>query len=181
MNSNVLRGALAEFIVENALRDSGAITIRNPWGDYDVLLGNLKIEVKCCSYIQDWDQNEFSRIAWCGLKAKHLYWSSAVGQLPPKTADYKSDIYILALLNHQDPATLDILDMKQWCFFVLSKKELAEISKNSNSISLQRLRKAKVDPVSFERLSEKVNAYNAALSSGTTNKNYGRTEEKAVL
>ena len=36
LNSNVLRGALAEFIVENALNDKEQIVVRNPWGDYDV-------------------------------------------------------------------------------------------------------------------------------------------------
>lgn len=53
LNSNVLRGALAEFLVENALKDNDEIEVRSPWGDYDVLYKGKKIEVKCCSYIQD--------------------------------------------------------------------------------------------------------------------------------
>src|SRR3990167_354859 len=61
LNSNVLRGAFAEFVVENALRKSEEIEVRNPWGDSDVIAPNgKKIEVKCCSYIQDWGQNKFS-------------------------------------------------------------------------------------------------------------------------
>lgn len=154
LNSNVLRGALAEFIVENALRGNEQIDVRNPWGDSDVIAPDgKKIEVKCCSYIQDWDQNDFSKILWSGLKAKTLYWSSAVSDFPRSPADYKSDIYALALFKHQDHSTLDILDMSQWCFWVLTKERIKEITKNGNSVSLIRLEKLGIKPVQFLELS----------------------------
>jgi len=153
LNSNVLRGALAEFIVENALRGNGEIDVRNPWGDSDVIApDDKKIEVKCCSYIQDWDQNDFSRITWSGLKAKTLYWSSAVSEYPRADADYKSDIYVLALFKHQDPATLDILDIDQWCFWVLTKDKIKEVTKGGNSVSLVKLQKFGIEPVHFNDL-----------------------------
>ncbi len=158
LNSNVLRGALAEFIVENALKDNMEIEVRSPWGDYDVLYKGKKIEVKCCSYIQDWDQNKLTTIQWSGLKAKELYYSEAVTKLSElnKLADYKSDIYVLALFKHQEHATLDILDMDQWCFYVLSKDELRNISKNRASVSMVLLTKQQISPVCFQDLREKV-------------------------
>ncbi len=159
LNSNVLRGVLAEFIVENALRGNDQIDIRNPWGDSDVISPDgKKIEVKCCSYIQDWDQHAFSKILWSGLKAKSLYWSSAVSEFPRDPADYKSDIYVLALFKHQDHGTLDILDMDQWCFWVLSKNKIREVTKNRNSISLIRLEKLKEQSCGFRELAEKISA-----------------------
>lgn len=155
LNANVLRGALAEFIVENALRGSSEIDVRNPWGDSDVIALNGKtIEVKCCSYIQDWDQNDYSKIVWSGLKAKELYYSDAVKKLSElKSADYKSDIYVLALLKHKDHATLDILDMDQWCFYVLSRDQMRDASKDKGSISLLRLQKLDIQPFMFGQLS----------------------------
>lgn len=158
LNSNVLRGALAEFIVENALKDNVEIEVRSPWGDYDVLYKGKKIEVKCCSYIQDWDQNKLTTIQWSGLKAKELYYSEAVTKLSDlnKTADYKSDIYVLALFKHQEHATLDILDMDQWCFYVLSKERLREISKNRSSVSLSLLNKNNIDPIPFSSLKDSI-------------------------
>jgi hypothetical protein len=157
LNSNILRGVLAEFIVENALKNKNKITIRNPWGDCDVMLDDgTKIEVKCCSYIQDWDQNEFSKILFSGLKAKTLYWSSAVSEYPRKEADYKSDIYILSLFKHRDHETLDILDMNQWCFYVLKKEQIKAITKNGNSVSLRKLEKNGIESVSFADLPVKV-------------------------
>ncbi len=154
LNSNVLRGALAEFIVENALKLNNDIDVRSPWGDYDVLYQDKKIEVKCCSYIQDWDQNDYSIIKWSGLKATELYYSDAVKKQSElsRVADYKSDIYVLALFKHQVHATLDILDMDQWCFFVLSKDQIKEISKNGTSVSMSRLEKASIYPVTFGHL-----------------------------
>ncbi|OGI67285.1 hypothetical protein A2823_01560 [Candidatus Nomurabacteria bacterium RIFCSPHIGHO2_01_FULL_41_91] len=157
LNSNVLRGALAEFILENALKIDSEIDVRNPWGDSDVISPNRKkIEVKCCSYIQDWDQNNLSKILWSGLKAKSLYWSSAVSAFPRSPEDYKSDIYVLALFKHQDPATLDILDMDQWCFWVLTKDKIKEITKNGNSVSLIKLQKFKIESISFGSLNKAI-------------------------
>lgn len=157
LNSNVLRGALAEFLVENALKGSGEIDVRNPWGDYDVLFNGKKIEVKCCSYIQDWDQEKLSTIKWSGLKAKDLFWSTAIsGPYVDKEPDYKSDVYVLALLKHQEPDSLDILDMDQWCFYVLTKDRLREISGNRGSVSLALLKKHDIEPVGFSSLAKAI-------------------------
>jgi hypothetical protein len=158
LNSNVLRGALAEFIVENALKDNLDIEVRSPWGDYDVLYKGKKIEVKCSSYIQDWDQNKFTTVQWSGLKAKELYYSEAVTKLADlnKIADYKSDIYVLALFKHQEHTSLDILDMDQWCFYVFTKDALKEVSGNRGSISLSRIQKYNHEPVSFNDLARTI-------------------------
>ncbi len=158
LNSNVLRGALAEFIVENALKQNKEIDVRSPWGDYDVLFKDKKIEVKSCSYIQDWDQNQFTTIKWSGLKGTPVYYSDAVQKQSElsKVPEYKSDIYILALFKHQDHATLDILNMDQWCFYVLSKDRIKEISKDKNTVSLYLLQKHGVEPVSFAELGKEI-------------------------
>ena len=160
LNSNVLRGELAEFLVEMALSDNGEVGLRNPWGDYDVITKKgTKIEVKCCSYIQDWDQNKLTRIMFAGLKARELYWSEAVkpySEIQRINKEYKSDIYVFALFKHQATETLDILDLDQWCFFVLSKDEVARISKNGNSVSLYNLEKNNINPVSFGELKTEI-------------------------
>ena len=153
LNSNILRGVLAEYLVEKALNGDKEIEIRNPWGDTDVIYKGKKIEVKCTSYLQDWDQNNLSTIQWSGLKAKTLYWSSAVGKFKKdQTKEYKSDIYILSILNHKETETLDILDLDQWCFYVLTKEQLKEISGDRTRISLSKLVKNNVESVGFGEL-----------------------------
>lgn len=158
LNSNVLRGALAEFLVENALKEHSEIEVRSPWGDYDVLYKGKKIEVKCCSYIQDWDQNKLTTIKWSGLKAKELYYSEAVTKLADlsQLSDYKSEIYVLALFRHKETETLDILDLNQWCFYVLSKERIKSITGDKSAVSLRLLEKHNIAPVAFSELKEAV-------------------------
>lgn len=158
LNSNVLRGALAEFVVENALKDNSEIQVRNPWGDFDVSYQGKKIEVKCCSYIQDWDQDKLSTIKWSGLKARELYYSEAVAKLSDlnQVSDYKSDIYVLALVKHQVHETFDILNLDQWRFWVIKKEKLKEICKNGSSVSLLGLQRLGIEPVCFSDLSNAI-------------------------
>lgn len=155
LNSNVLRGSLAEFIVENLLKNRDEIGIRNPWDDYDILYKDKKIEVKCSSYIQDWDQEDFSKIIFSGLKAKDLYWSKAVGEFNrDNKKEYKADIYVLCFVDHKDIETLDLLDLEQWSFFILTKEQLKNISNDGSSISLTKLEKNDVASIKYVEVKE---------------------------
>jgi hypothetical protein len=158
INSNVLRGAFAEFLVENAIRKPEAITIRNPWADFDVVAdAGTTIEVKCGAYIQDWDQENLSKIIFSGLKAKELYWSEAVKPFKDiGEADYKADVYVLAVLSHQESTTLNLLDMDQWAFYVLSRQQLKEAANNSSRVALARLAKLGYEPVRFTQLEAEI-------------------------
>lgn len=130
--------------MENALKDKCAIVIRNPWGDFDILDGDgTKTEIKCCSYIQDWDQSDYSKINFSGLKANQIYWSEAVQAYKEMSTEstYKADIYILALLRHKDHATFNILDLNQWIFYILTRDEIAAVTNNGNSVSSDKLEK----------------------------------------
>lgn len=97
--------------------------------------------------------NQLSTVRWSGLKAKTLYWSSAVsGKIKEEKAEYKSDMYVLCLLKHKETDTLDILDLDRWCFYVLSKEHLKEISNDKPAVSLSRLEKNNIEPVHFSEL-----------------------------
>jgi len=146
---NVLRGVLAEFIVLNALRDDTSADIRDPSKGFDILYGGKKIEVKCASFIQDWDGMRHSVINWGGLKADDLYLRSKTKLDPDGTIAYEADVYVLALLMHKDHATLDIMNTQQWCFYVLSRKRLREICGNVNYVPITKLEKRGETPVSF--------------------------------
>ena len=61
--NNSTRGILAEYLVTKAIDSSDKP--RKEWDTYDVLTKEgLKIEVKSASYIQSWDQKDFSKIAF---------------------------------------------------------------------------------------------------------------------
>ena len=148
----------AEFLVECAIKDLGKIETREAWGDWDVLSEEgTKIEVKCCSYIQDWDQEDYTKIQWGGLKAKELYYSEAVKPFKELgVADYKSDVYVLALLKHKDHATLNILDLDQWDFYVLSRDQIRIVADNGPRVTARMLIKHDVKVVGFKSLGETI-------------------------
>jgi hypothetical protein len=100
LNSSMLRGVVAEFLVETALRPGAKISPRDPWGNFDVKYRDMKIEVKCCGNFQDYvghdrQQKNPSPILFSGLMQKF----STHSKHEPGTAEYKADIYILAALD----------------------------------------------------------------------------------
>jgi hypothetical protein len=154
LNDNILRGRLAEFLVEAALKDLPDIGVRTSWGDFDVEdFDGTKIEVKCSAYIQDYDQNDFSNIRFSGLKAKEVYYSDAVKPYKDLAAlAYKADIYVLVLQHHKEHLSFDILDMNQWSFYILTRDCIARVANNGMSVGMGRLIEHEVTPVAFENI-----------------------------
>ena len=149
--SNIERGVLAEFLVATALGVSKEPAHRDPWQDSDIVIENLKIEVKSAAYIQDWSQRELSNIVFARLQGK------PVDDLQnTEVSTYKSDIYVLSLLTTKNNETLNILDLDQWCFWVFSRHEISELTNNSASISLKKIESAGEKPISFTQLRAKI-------------------------
>ncbi|HCY06222.1 MAG TPA: hypothetical protein DHS57_02810 [Erysipelotrichaceae bacterium] len=59
---------------------------------------------------------------------------------------------MLCLVNHKNPETLDLLNLDQWSFFILTKEELKNISNNSSSISITRLENNNYTPIRYEEV-----------------------------
>ena len=94
---------------------------------------------------------------WSGLKAQELYWSEEVKKYADiQQKDYKADIYILALFKHQDPSTLNILDLTQWAFYIFTHEQIKDISGNGSSVSLARLQKLKFESIYFTQIQETI-------------------------
>ena len=145
--SNATRGRLAEFIVGEAL--GLATGVRNEWDAFDLqTLSGLKIEVKSAAYLQSWNQKELSKISF--RVQKTLAWDADTN-LQDKEYKRQADVYIFALLAHQEKPTLDPLNVDQWCFYVLETKVLNERQRSQHSITLKSLENL-VHPVSFHEL-----------------------------
>ena len=71
-NANIDRCMVAEFLVASALGVDGHPSLRDPWGDSDIIEGDMRVEVKSSAYIQDWAQKDFSRIVFSGLRGHWL-------------------------------------------------------------------------------------------------------------
>lgn len=151
--SNATRGLLAEYLVARALGISTA-GVRNEWDPYDLETpSGIRIEVKSAAYLQAWYQRRLSTIAFSipGTRA----WDPETGRFSAE-AKRQADVYVFALLAHQDKATLDPLDVTQWQFFVLPTAVLNAHIPSQRSIALARLRGLCRDCVGFDELAAAV-------------------------
>jgi hypothetical protein len=93
-----VRGYFAEYLVGRALDLEVA---RVEWDDFDVLWGDVKIEVKSSAYLQSWAQRRPSTIAFGGLRGRRL--DIEAGDVGEQT--YNADVYVFAWNTQIDPKT----------------------------------------------------------------------------
>lgn len=63
-----------------------------------------------------------------------------------------ADVYVFALLKHQERDTLDPLNVAQWEFYVLPTRTLNERTRSQHSITLPSLQKISGGALTFEQL-----------------------------
>ena len=56
-----------------------------------------------------------------------------------------------------DPKTLNLLDLNQWSFYILTKEELKNVSNNRSSISLAKLEKYNILPLRYKEVKDYIN------------------------
>ena len=152
--SNATRGRFAEFIVANALKIP-TDKVRDEWGAFDLkTTSGLKIEVKSAAYVQTWSQRKLSSISF--LTPKSRAWDPETN-LQSKESRRQANVYVFALLAHQDKQTIDPLNVAQWKFYVLPTTILDGQTRSQSSITLKTLEKLSGGPVSYQGLGDAVN------------------------
>ena len=133
--TNSSRGVLAEYLV--ALAVGADDNPRDPWATYDLVAADgTTIEVKSAAYVQSWRQKRLSKIVLPCRPTRAL---------DPELNDYvgeskrQADVYVLAVLEHTDVATLNPLDTEQWRFYVVPTAYLDEHFPTAQSVSLTTL------------------------------------------
>ena len=150
--SNATRGRLAEYIVASAIGAAGGV--RDEWAAYDLSdPRGISIEVKSAAYIQSWHQDKLSAISFgC---PKSLAWDPETNRqatVPCRQAE----VYVFALLAHQDQGTLDPFDLSQWEFYVLPTAALDRRERSQHSITLNSLRALHGEPVPYAGLADAI-------------------------
>jgi hypothetical protein len=134
--SNATRGIVAEYLVARAL-DAGPEGVRDEWAAYDLRTKDgVKIEVKSAAYLQSWYQDKLSRVSFVVPKTRA--WDPSTNRLAEKPAR-QADVYVFALLVHQDKQTVQPLDVSQWVFYVLPTSELDKRTRSQHSITMPTL------------------------------------------
>jgi hypothetical protein len=150
--SNATRGVLAEYLVAQAL--GVADGVRDQWAAYDLTAPDgTRVEVKSAAYVQSWHQERLSTISF--RVGKSRAWDRETNRQSTESRR-QADVYVFAVLAHQDQATLDPLDARQWQFYVLPTRVLDQRQRSQHSITLKSLQALAGPPVPFESLAETV-------------------------
>lgn len=135
------RGDLAEFIVNTALGTDTTIP-KKGWGECDIVYNDLRIEIKCSTYLQAWERPSLSKPVFSIAKTVNCDIGEFEGGYryigrdgsPPQR---RSELYIFCLFaaterKHADPMKLD-----QWEFYIVPTKLINEKLGDQRTISLQ--------------------------------------------
>lgn len=146
--SNATRGIVAEYLVAKAL--GVADGVRDEWAAYDLTAPDgTRIEVKSAAYIQSWRQERLSRITFRVPKTRA--WDRESSRQSEELRR-QADVYVFALLAHQNQSTLDPLDVSQWDFFVVPTAKLDNRTRSQYSITLKSLRALSGEAVTYSNL-----------------------------
>jgi hypothetical protein len=161
--SNALRGRVAEFLVAQALDIANGV--RAEWDAYDLRARcGATIEVKSAAYLQTWAQKSLSAISFNIAPTRS--WDAATNVLAPE-ARRQADLYVFALLAHQDKATFDPMDVEQWVFFVLPTTVLNTRFPAQKQLGLAGLRNLGPVECRFGQLRATVEVVAQAVAGGT--------------
>jgi hypothetical protein len=145
---NTMRGVLAEFLVACVCGVSH--TPRIEWEPYDIETPEgIRIEVKSAAYLQSWAQKELSRISFS--VSSTMKWNRIKGVFEPPKRRW-SDVYVFCLLEHQDKATLNPLDVSQWRFYAASTAEMDIMYPSQRRLSLAQVKDICGEGCGFDEL-----------------------------
>lgn len=146
---NTSRGVLAEYIVALALGVDVRGT-RNEWAASDLTTPDgVTVQVKSAAYLQSWYQRRLSTISFNVEPRRAWDPDTNTSSLVPKR---HSDVYVFALLAHQDKKSVNPLELSQWQFFVLPTGILDRRTRSQHSITLKSLQALAGGGLAFEQL-----------------------------
>ena len=144
LESNILRSALAEYIVALALdiTENADECYRKTWRPYDLGFMGRRIEVKSASTVQAWETRH---------KGKYTF-SIAPASLPNENDNYEenapkqrnSDVYVFAIFEPKGEE-VNPLNLDGWHFVVISTRVLDENMPLQKTISMPSL--LRLDPI----------------------------------
>lgn len=138
VQNNTDRSVLAEFLVGSALGVTDGVRIG--WDDFDLLYHDKKIEVKSSAYLQS--------ESWGERKLSHI--SFDIGE-QVSLGQRAADCYVLCVHEEKDRQKADVLDARQWWFYVLPTDLINSELDSQKTAALSTIERL-TDPVSYAEL-----------------------------
>lgn len=142
--NSLTRTRLAEFIVATALgahaegpRDErSSLELVTPEG--------IEVRVKSGSFLKSFHQRDLSKVVFIPL----VYAAHSHAARSHHAAD-RPQVYVFALLDHVERATVDPLDLDQWRFFVPATSKLEALVTEQHSLTVPTLDELSAGSVAY--------------------------------
>lgn len=133
------RGIFAEWLVGQAL---GAIIdgeVRHEWDAYDLLYGEIKVEVKASGLDQTWPQDQPSRPNF-NIAPRWRHWVAETDDWVERDQPIRfADVYIFCL-HESVPATKEnVPDPASWKFWVIPTRKINDELRDQKTVGLATL------------------------------------------
>lgn len=146
--NSLTRSRLAEFIVATALgahaggpRDErSSLALVTPDG--------VEVRVKSGSFLKSFHQRDLSKIVFI----PHARTSHAHAGRNCDRAPYEAHVYVFALLDHVERATINPLNFDQWRFFVPPTSKLEALLRGQHALTVPSLDELTGGSVAYEDL-----------------------------
>ena len=148
LRMNNARGYLAEFLVGQALGVENLT--RTEWDLFDLVLGDITIEVKSSARLQSWEQRKVSDLKFTGLQGTRYHPRAPGNQLDPLGKRLNAMVYVFCAHTITEHDKYDQLDLSQWEFYVLPRDIIA--ATGSNSLTIGRVRELTHGPTAWSQL-----------------------------
>ena len=145
---NINRGRFAEWLVGKALGVVAPDNYQMGWASYDLDYEDRKIEVKSSARGQSWPQNRPSAVRW-GIAPSRWQWDHSKEEWtrldPPQRV---ADVYVFCCYEtyplpdgHDglDERNFDVINLKNWWFWVTSREALDERFGTNKSVSRRQI------------------------------------------
>ncbi len=132
--NSLTRARLAEFIVATAL-GAHAEGPRDEHSSLDLVTPDgVEVRVKSASFLKTFHQRDLSKVIF--VPQVHPSHGRAVG---PQHTAHRAQVYVFALLDYVERATVDPLDLSQWRFFVPPTSKLEALVTGQHALTVPTL------------------------------------------
>lgn len=157
LRMNNARGYLAEFLVGKAL---GITPLRRvEWDSYDLLVGDITVEIKSSAYLQSWEQKKPSALSFSGLQGTRYHPRAPGDGMDPLGRRYNAMVYVFCAHVETEHAKYDQLNVSQWEFHVVPRSVLA--ATGLKSVGITKVRELSGSSTPWADLAKRVTAAGA--------------------
>ena len=145
--NSLTRTRLAEFIVATAL-GAHAEGPRDERSSLELVTPDgVEVRVKSGSFLKSFHQRDLSKVVFIPqVYPAHSHGGSG------HHAAHRAQVYVFALLDHVERATVDPLDLDQWRFFIPPTSKLEALVTEQHSLTVPTLDELSVGSVGYEDL-----------------------------